>query len=144
MDKRQVVKKRDFLLNQEISILVVEDDEDNQLLLKYAIAMFGWKYLLAKDAVTTISVAKEKQPDLILLDIVMPDISGFQIANMLKSSEETKDIPLIAVTGLIGEEEQNLMYAIGFDDYINKPYSLDDLQEAIAQILNKEKKAFTL
>lgn len=121
--------------SQNIVILAVEDDEDNQLLLKYAITMFGWKCILATDAVTAICQAKQQQPDLILLDIILPDISGFQIAMMLKASKQTRDIPLIAVTGLAQKQERKLT-AVGFDDYIYKPYNLIDLQQAIASNLN--------
>ncbi|MBE9043227.1 response regulator [Pleurocapsales cyanobacterium LEGE 10410] len=121
--------------DRDIVILAVEDDEDNQLLLEHAITMFGWKYIFATDAVTAISLAKEQQPDLILLDIVLPQISGLQIAMMLKSNKRTRDIPLIAVTGLAKKPEQ-LLFAAGFDDYIYKPYNLIDLQQAIASNLN--------
>ena len=118
-------------------ILIVEDDEDNRLLLKHAITMFGWKCILAIDAVTAISLAKQQQPDLILLDIVLPYVSGVQIAMMLKGHEQTRDIPLIAVTGLAEEQQQKLMYAAGFNDYIYKPYNLNALQQAIASNLDR-------
>lgn len=122
-------------------ILIVEDDQDNQLLLKYAIAMFGWKYMFAVNALDVISIAKEKQPDLVLLDIVMPEIDGFQIANLLKSQFYTKNIPLIAVTGLTGKEEKNLIFAAGFDGYLGKPFALDDLRQAIISTLNSANSA---
>lgn len=138
MDTKQIIKTESFFNRKKYSILVVEDDEDNQLLLKYAIAMFGWQYSSATDAVSAISFAKEKQPDLILLDIVMPYISGLQIACLLKNHLKTKNIPLIAVTGLVEKEQQNIIYAVGFDDYVSKPYALDDLKNAIASILNKK------
>ena len=119
---------------QNIVILAVEDDEDNQLLLQHAITMFGWKCILATDAVTAISLAKKQRPNLILLDIVLPQISGFQIAMMLKGNKETRDIPLIAVTGLAQKPKQKLA-AVGFDDCIYKPYNLNDLHQAIASNL---------
>ena len=56
-------------------ILVVEDDEDNQLLLEHTITMFGWKHLDANNAIAALNLAKSQQPDLILLDIVLPDIT---------------------------------------------------------------------
>ena len=112
-------------------ILVVEDDEDNQLLLEHTITMFGWKHLDANNAIAALNLAKSQQPDLILLDIVLPDISGLQIALMLKSHRQTKNIPLVAVTGLANEQEQERIFAVGFNDYICKPYILDDLRRAI-------------
>lgn len=112
-------------------ILVVEDDEDNQLLLEHTITMFGWKHLDANNAIAALNLAKSQQPDLILLDIVLPDISGLQIALMLKSHRQTSNIPLVAVTGLANEQEQEQIFAVGFNDYICKPYILEDLRRAI-------------
>ena len=117
-------------------ILVVEDDEDNQLLLAYTVTMFGWKYVLAVDAVKTISLVKKQRPSLILLDIVLPDISGLQIAMMLKSQPATRNIPLIAVTGLTAKRDLNLISAAGFNDYVSKPFYLEELYRAIAMQLN--------
>lgn len=116
-------------------ILAVEDDLDNQLLLKYIIAIYGWTSIFAANALETISMAKKYQPDLILLDIVLPDINGLQIARMLKRHYETCKIPLIAVTGLSSKQEKNLIFAAGFDDYVCKPYALEELQAAIASHL---------
>lgn len=113
-------------------ILVVEDDEDNRLLMKHTLTMFGWKYLFANNAIAALSLVKKRQPDLILIDIVLPYISGLQIALMLKSDRQTRSIPLIAVTGLTREQEQKQIFAAGFNDYICKPYILDDLKRAIA------------
>ncbi len=119
-------------------ILAVEDDSDNRLLLKYIIDIYGWTSIFAANALEAISMAKKHQPDLILLDIVLPDISGLQIATMLKGHHETRKIPLIAVTGLSRKQEKDLIFAAGFDDYVCKPYTLEELQTAIAfQLENK-------
>lgn len=117
-------------------ILTVEDDEDNQLLLAYAVTMFGWKYMQAVDAIATISLVKNRLPSLILLDIVLPYISGLQIAMMLKSQPRTKNIPLIAVTGLTNDRDLDSISAAGFDDYVRKPFYLEELYKAIATQLN--------
>lgn len=116
-------------------ILVVEDDEDNQLLLKHALTMFGWQYIFATNAIAAITLAKERQPDLILLDIVLPYVSGLQIALILKSHRQTSNIPLIAVTGLTREREQNRIFAAGFNDYLTKPLNLHHLRQAISSNL---------
>lgn len=116
-------------------ILAVEDNEDNQLLLKHALAMFGWRCIIAADAIATLALAKERQPDLILLDIVLPEINGLQIALMLKSHQQTQKIPLIAVTGLTKKQDRETIFAAGFNDYIGKPFILEELQQAIASNL---------
>ena len=117
-------------------ILVVEDDEDNQLLLAHAVTMFGWKYVLAVDGVKIMSLVKKQLPSLILLDIVLPNISGLQIAMMLKSQPATENIPLIAVTGLTAKQDLNSIFAAGFNDYVCKPLYLEELHRAIAIQLN--------
>ncbi len=142
MDTEQFFKNEKYPSSFNPLILVVEDDEDNQLVLEYAIAMFGWKYIFAVDAIGTIDTAKKRQPDLILLDIVMPDISGLQTARLLKSHAQTKNIPLIAVTGLVGNEKQELIFASGFDGYLSKPYALDDLKKAVVSTLTKKDKVY--
>ncbi|WP_319419621.1 response regulator [Pleurocapsa sp. FMAR1] len=119
-------------------ILSVEDDLDNQLLLKYIIDIYGWRSIFAANALEAISMAKKHQPDLILLDIVLPDISGLQIAMMLKADRKTRSIPLIAVTGLSSKQEKDLIFATGFDDYVCKPYALEELQTAIASHLENK------
>lgn len=116
-------------------ILAVEDNEDNQLLLEHTLVMFGWRCIIAADAIATLTLAKERQPDLILLDIVLPEIDGLQIALMLKSHQQTQDIPLIAVTGLTKKQDRESIFAAGFDDYIGKPFMLEELQQAIASNL---------
>ncbi|MGD1919366.1 MAG: response regulator [Pleurocapsa sp.] len=131
MDTKQDFKTKDIVSIPNHLILVVEDDEDNQLLLQYAISMFGWEYIFAINALDAIKMARVKQPDIILLDIVMPNIDGFQTASLLKNNIYTQNIPLIAVTGLVGREEKNLIFATGFYGYLSKPFALDDLHNAI-------------
>ena len=136
MDLRNTVSVSNIVEDRVPLILVVEDDEDNQLLLAHALNMFGWKYMLAVDAIATISLVKKQSPSVILLDIVLPDISGLQIAMMLKSQPRTKNIPLIAVTGLTAKKDLNTIFAVGFNDYVCKPYYLEELHRAIAMQLN--------
>ena len=114
-----------------LTILVIEDDRDNQLLLKYALNMFGYNYLMASDAKKGLFLARKYQPDLILLDIVLTKVSGLQVASRLKSDGNTQNIPLIAVTALTREQEQKLIFATGCDAYLSKPYLLDELRLAI-------------
>lgn len=132
MDCQKSVEQTDLKIKEVPLILIVEDDEDNQLLLKYAITIFGWTSIIAGDAMTAIYLAKKKQPNLILLDIVLPYISGLHVATVLKRHNQTRHIPLIAVTGLAKEKEQNLIFAAGFNDYICKPYLLESLEQTIS------------
>ncbi len=136
MDYQKSADFTNFELDTVPSILIVDDDEDNRLLLQHTIAMFGWTSMAAANALNAIKLAKTQQPDLILLDIVIPNISGLQIATMLKQYKSTSHIPLIAVTGLAELEEQSLILASGFNDYICKPFFLDKIYQAIASNLS--------
>ncbi|MEL6442537.1 MAG: response regulator [Cyanobacteria bacterium J06621_8] len=135
MDYRKSVIKNDFKDAVPL-ILAVEDDEDNQLLLKSAIAMFGWNSIVVGDGSNITYLVKNEQPDLILLDVILPRFSGLQIARVLKSNYQTRHIPLIAVTAMSREKEQQLIFAAGFDKYIRKPYWLENLYQEIVSSLN--------
>ena len=135
MDTENIVVSNNTDRTETPLILAVEDDRDNRLLLEYALAMFGWRYVSAANAIAAIALAKERQPALILLDIILPQISGLHIALMLKSHRQTRNIPLIAVTGLTKDRDKELIFAAGFSDYVSKPFILEGLQQAIARNL---------
>ena len=104
------------------SILVVDDENSNILALTHILSSEYIVYA-AKNGENAIKAAEKYLPDIILLDIIMPDMDGYAVMTALKSSEKTKDIPVIFVTGLssTGDEEKGL--ALGTADYITKPFS---------------------
>jgi CheY-like chemotaxis protein len=112
-------------------ILAVEDNEDNLLLMNYALDSFGYRFISQQDGSSVLLVAKEHQPDLILLDVLMPNQSGIDIVRLLKQEPLTCNIPVIAVTALAGEEQRARLIMAGFDDYICKPYMIEDLEVMI-------------
>ena len=109
-------------------VLVIDDDDDNLLLMKYALEMFNCVFLGRTDGLEALSLAQTCQPALILLDIVLPKFSGIDLLHQLKQNEQTKHIPTIAVTALARNEDRQELLAAGFDDYISKPFCLDDLE----------------
>lgn len=112
-------------------ILVVEDNEDNLLLMSYVLDSLGCKLIGQKDSSKTLLVAKEYQPDLILLDILLPGQSGMDLVRELKREPLTTNITAIAVTALASSEDKERILAAGFDDYISKPYMIDQLETMI-------------
>ena len=135
MDYSRYQKANKLHQNNIPLILFVEDDPDNRFLLQCTISLFGWKYIAAENAFDAVSIAVNKHPYLILLDIVLPGINGLQIASILQSNNLTWNIPLIAITGLTRNIEQKLIFAVGFNDYLCKPFFLEDLQTVIARNL---------
>ena len=103
-------------------ILIVDDDRTN---LMYLDNLLGEEHALfmAKDGSQALRRVAEYMPDLILLDIIMPGMDGYEVLTELKRSEKTKDIPVIFITGLNGEEDETNGLQLGADDYIHKPFN---------------------
>lgn len=120
---------------QQPLVMVVEDNEDNLLLMGYVIESIGCRLISQGSSSSAVSIAKEYQPDLIVLDILMPGISGIDLIYSLKKEPLTCTIPAIAVTALSGVEEYHRILSAGFDDYISKPYSIDNLEALLYRYL---------
>ncbi|MBW4561062.1 MAG: response regulator [Mojavia pulchra JT2-VF2] len=125
-------KKQNF---QQPLILVVEDHDDNLLLMSYALELLGCRFICQTDSTTTLLVAKEHQPDLILLDILLPGISGIEVVRYLKQEPLTSKIPVVAVTALATREDKERILKAGFNDYISKPYMIEELENIIRRLL---------
>lgn len=117
-------------------VLAIDDDLDNLLFISYVLNALNLKYVLANTSGNGISLAINQRPDLILLDIVMPKIDGMEITRRLKQNSVTKDIPIIAVTGLTQIKHREAIEAAGCDDYICKPFLIEDLETKIIRFLN--------
>ena len=106
---------------KENSILIVEDSE---LSISVLTDILGGSYNLhvARNGQEGIEMAKSELPDLILLDIILPRMDGYEVIRALKDIPETKDIPIVFVTSLKGVDDERKGLQLGADDYINKPY----------------------
>lgn len=102
-------------------ILVVDDERSNIDALSYILKP-RYTVLVAKDGLTAIEVAKSRSPDLILLDIVMPGMNGFEVLSALKESDETRPIPVIFITGRDSFKDEEKGFALGAVDYVTKPF----------------------
>lgn len=115
-----------------MAILVIEDHVDNLDLMRYLLGAFGYTALSAEDGVTGIALAESEGPDLILCDIQLPDIDGFEIARRLKRHARLREIPLVAITALAMVGDRERVLAAGFDGYISKPINpetfVDDVE----------------
>jgi CheY-like chemotaxis protein len=116
---------------QQPLILVVEDHDDSLLLISYALESLGCRFICQTDSSTTLLVAKEYQPDLIMLDILLPGLSGIDVVHYLKQEPQTCEIPVVAVTALASSEDRERILKAGFNDYISKPYMIEDLEAMI-------------
>ncbi len=117
-------------------VLAIDDDLDNLLFISYILDALNLKYVLADTSGDGISLAINQRPDLILLDIVMPKIDGVEITRRLKQNSVTKDIPIIAVTGLTRTKHREAIEVAGCNDYICKPFLIEDMETKIIRFLN--------
>ena len=106
---------------KKYSVLIVDDERSNIRVLN-SILNPDYTVYAASDGRDAIEAAEEFLPDVILLDIIMPDMDGYDVVFRLKSSEKTKDIPVIFITGLDGKEDKKKGIALGASDYIAKPF----------------------
>lgn len=115
-------------LNQPI-VLAVDDNLDNLVLLEFQLAaVIDCAVVTATTGEAALHIAEHGQPDLILLDILLPDISGIEVAQRLKQSPTTAQIPIVALTALARNEDRDRILDSGCTDCLTKPYDLDDLQ----------------
>lgn len=104
------------------SVLIVDDEGLNITAITHILSP-EYTIYVEKDGIGCIETAKQMKPDLILLDVVMPAMDGFEVIKHLKQENETKDIPVVFVTGLRNSQDEELGFVLGAADYINKPFS---------------------
>ncbi|HEY9426517.1 MAG TPA: response regulator [Gemmatimonadaceae bacterium] len=119
-------------------ILLVEDDEMNRDSLTRLLRRRGYELLVAHDGAEGVSMGQSEMPDLILMDMSLPTLDGWEATRRLKSAAETQDIPIIALTAHAMSADRNRALAAGCDDYDSKPIELGRLLPKIEALLRKE------
>jgi CheY-like chemotaxis protein len=109
------------------TVLVVDDEKINREILKNILGS-DYTVYMAKDGPSTIEMADNLAPDVILLDIIMPDMNGYDVLKILKQNEKTKNIPVIFITGLDSVEDEEKGLALDAVDFIHKPFSAMDVK----------------
>jgi len=118
-------------------ILYVEDNFDNRLLVRRVLEVEGFSVAEAMDGPSGLEKAKESPPDLILLDINLPDIDGYELAGRFRQLPSLKGVPIIAVTANVMKGDRERVLAAGCDGYIPKPIDVDKLPEQVRAALSK-------
>jgi len=116
-------------------ILIVEDDRLSMTLLSDFLSAHGYTVLKTSEGLEAINLARDEQPDLILMDIRLPGISGFDVTRLLKQDNQTKAIPIIAVTAFATPEDETMALESGCAAYITKPVNVDELLRTIELFL---------
>lgn len=119
------------------SILVIEDEEPLQILLKYNLEAEGYRIRCSAQGEDAAFMIAEERPDLILLDWMLPGISGIEVCRLIRAKPESRDIPIIMLTARSEEAEKVRGLATGADDYLVKPFSVPELLARIKTILRR-------
>ena len=126
-----------FIVLDSKNIIVVEDDLDIRELISFNLANEGHQVFEANNGEVGIDKARNNNPDLILLDLMLPGIQGLDVCRIIKSDQETKEIPIIMVTALGQEEDIVKGLETGADDYITKPFSIKVLIARVNAVLKR-------
>jgi DNA-binding response OmpR family regulator len=116
-------------------VLVVDDEPDLVLLLEEHLTHEGYDVVTATTGMQAISSARESHPDIILLDVMMPGVSGFDVCNILQDFPETATIPIIFLTAVAETKRKVMGLNLGADDYITKPFDLRELAARVQAAL---------
>jgi two-component system, cell cycle response regulator DivK len=139
----QAARKHDSELspreNHMPKILLVEDNEMNRDMLSRRLQRRGYQIVTAENGEQGLSLARLEAPDLILMDITLPEMDGWEVSRLLKGDESTRHIPIIALTARVLVSDQAKAFEVGCDDYDTKPVDFARLTEKIGNLLVEKK-----
>ena len=122
-------------------IAIVEDEEDIREILEYSLSREGFAVETANDGASGLAMVQKSLPDLVLLDLMLPDIDGLEICRQLKNAEETRDVAIIMVTAKGEESDIVLGLGLGADDYVPKPFSSKELIARVRSVLRRNQRS---
>jgi excisionase family DNA binding protein len=118
-------------------IMIVDDEPDALALMENILSDGGYELITVSNATEVGLKAAQLIPDLILLDFLMPEVNGFDVCKALRSNELTRNIPIMAVTCLTKEEDIERIFECGADEYLPKPFKMEQLQEKVQELIGK-------
>ena len=119
------------------TILVVEDETDILELLDFNLGRAGYKVIRAQDGAAGLRLAQDRQPDLVVLDLMLPGMDGKEVCRRLKQGKATRDIPVLMLSALSSETDRVVGFELGADDYLTKPFSPRELVLRVQAILRR-------
>jgi two-component system cell cycle response regulator DivK len=118
-------------------ILVVDNNEDSLLLIACVLESFFCQAILATSSEEALRLAREHLPDLIISEMILPEMSGIELVTRLRQDRFTQTIPVIAVTTMARREDRDRIFEIGCDNYLCKPFLIDELEEILSHYCRK-------
>lgn len=122
-------------------ILIVEDNDLNLKLFRDLLTAHGYETIETKEGMEAINLTRSQHPDLILMDIQLPEISGLDVTKRLKADSDIRDIPIIAVTAFAMKDDEEKILAAGCQAYISKPISIMPFLNTVRRFLGEEEMA---
>jgi DNA-binding response OmpR family regulator len=120
------------------TILVVDDERELVELIGMNLTRHGYEFMAAFDGATALEIARKRRPDMLLLDVMMPGLSGRDVTMALKGNKETAAIPILMLTAKTDETDIVVGLALGADDYVTKPFSMKVLMARVAALLRRQ------
>jgi two-component system phosphate regulon response regulator PhoB len=122
-------------------VLIVEDERDVARLLKYNLEKEGFRTSTASDGSLVLAEMRREQPDLVLLDLMLPGVSGLEICRQIRRHEKYSGIPILILTARSGEADRVVGLELGADDYMTKPFSMRELVARVRALLRRHEPA---
>jgi two-component system, cell cycle response regulator DivK len=113
------------------AILVVDDDEDSRRILMYGLGSAGYRVLVAENGAAAVELCQTVRPDLVIMDLAMPEMDGYTALRVIKEDERTRDVPVIAWSARVFGGDSSDLLAAGFDEVLAKPALPADVLEAV-------------
>lgn len=120
-------------------VLVAEDERDVAELIRYTLAREGFEVILATNGADALRQARESRPDLVLLDLMLPQVNGWELCRRLKQDPATRALPVIMVTARAEEGDKVLGFELGADDYVTKPFSTRELVARVRAVVRRSR-----
>lgn len=120
-------------------ILIIDDDKAINELIKINLELIGYKVIQALDGIKGFALAKQEMPSAIILDVMMPEVDGYTVAQRIRQNESTKNIPILMLTALSQLNDKVKGFDIGIDDYLVKPFEMEELKVRIRALLKRSR-----
>ncbi|MFA5103823.1 MAG: response regulator [Candidatus Margulisiibacteriota bacterium] len=120
------------------NILVIEDVEDHLEIVKLILEQHGYNILVATTGLEGLKCARANSPDLVILDVVLPEMNGYEVCKEIKNGADTKEMPVIMLSVRSNPEDIETAYKAGANKYITKPFNLEDLIKEVKKQLGEE------
>ena len=120
-------------------ILVVDDDKAINELIKVNLKLNGYNVIQAYDGIEGFALAKQELPNLVILDVMMPNVDGYTVAQRIRQSDNLKNVPILMLTALSDIQDKGKGFDIGVDDYLVKPFEMEELKMRVKALLKRSR-----